>query len=132
MNLPIEMFGHFAPMLVIRELARRRELAIVEDASLALGAEVDGCRIGTFADFIWSKSFDACYKNNIVTPRICLWMNQSWRSPAVFSVSRCDRTDRKSIHLWSQPLAQVPYSLRVKELDQDFRPSTFYAHNCQS
>lgn len=48
--LPVDMFGHPAPMLALRELARRRGLAIVEDACLALGAEVDGCRVGTFAD----------------------------------------------------------------------------------
>jgi dTDP-4-amino-4,6-dideoxygalactose transaminase len=48
--LPADMFGHPADMPAIVALAREHKLAVVEDACLALGAEIQGTRIGTFAD----------------------------------------------------------------------------------
>ena len=48
--LPVDMFGQPAPLIALRELARLMGLVIVEDACLALGADIDGFRVGTFAD----------------------------------------------------------------------------------
>lgn len=48
--LPVDMFGHPAALPELESLARQNGLALVEDACLALGAEIDGRRIGTFAD----------------------------------------------------------------------------------
>ncbi len=48
--LPVDMFGHPADLIGLMELARANGLAIVEDACLALGAEINGRRVGAFAD----------------------------------------------------------------------------------
>lgn len=48
--LPVDMYGHPADLLALRKLADRHGLAIVEDACLALGAEIEGCKLGTIAD----------------------------------------------------------------------------------
>jgi dTDP-4-amino-4,6-dideoxygalactose transaminase len=48
--LPVDMFGHPAPLLELRALADRHGLALVEDACLALGASVAGRKIGSIAD----------------------------------------------------------------------------------
>jgi dTDP-4-amino-4,6-dideoxygalactose transaminase len=48
--LPVDMFGHPAPLVELTALARAKGLAVVEDACLALGADIDGRKIGTFAD----------------------------------------------------------------------------------
>ena len=48
--LPVDMFGHPAALIELAALAKEKGLALVEDACLALGAEIQGRKIGTFAD----------------------------------------------------------------------------------
>lgn len=48
--LPVDMYGHPADMLALRRLADAHGLVIVEDACLALGAEIGNRRLGTIAD----------------------------------------------------------------------------------
>ncbi|GAB2961156.1 DegT/DnrJ/EryC1/StrS family aminotransferase [Streptomyces pseudoechinosporeus] len=48
--LPVDMYGHPADMIEMRRIADRHGLALVEDACLALGAEIDGRRLGSLAD----------------------------------------------------------------------------------
>jgi len=48
--LAIDMFGHPAALAELSALARQAGLALVEDACLALGAELGGRRLGSFAD----------------------------------------------------------------------------------
>jgi dTDP-4-amino-4,6-dideoxygalactose transaminase len=48
--LPVDMYGHPSEMLQIEQLAEKHGLAVIEDACLALGAEIDGIRVGNFAD----------------------------------------------------------------------------------
>jgi dTDP-4-amino-4,6-dideoxygalactose transaminase len=48
--LPVHYAGRPADIAAFRSLASRHELAIVEDAAHALGASIDGRRIGTTAD----------------------------------------------------------------------------------
>jgi dTDP-4-amino-4,6-dideoxygalactose transaminase len=48
--MPVDLYGHPADHPALRDLARRHGLAIVEDACLALGAEVGGLKVGTFSD----------------------------------------------------------------------------------
>jgi dTDP-4-amino-4,6-dideoxygalactose transaminase len=48
--LPVDMFGHPAAMIELTALAKANGLALVEDACLALGGEINGQRIGTFAN----------------------------------------------------------------------------------
>jgi len=61
--MPVHMYGHMADMAPLMEVARRRGLAVIEDAAEAHGAEYHGRRaggIGTLGCF----SF---YANKIVT-----------------------------------------------------------------
>ena len=48
--LPVDMFGQPAALEEIVELAHAKGIAVVEDACLALGAEIGGRRIGSFSD----------------------------------------------------------------------------------
>ena len=48
--MPVDLYGHPADHPALRDLARRHGLVIVEDACLALGAEVGGLKVGTFSD----------------------------------------------------------------------------------
>jgi dTDP-4-amino-4,6-dideoxygalactose transaminase len=48
--LPVDMYGHPADMIEMRRIADRHGLALVEDACIALGAEIDGRRLGSLAD----------------------------------------------------------------------------------
>jgi dTDP-4-amino-4,6-dideoxygalactose transaminase len=48
--LPVDMYGHPADLVALRALADQHGLHIIEDACLALGAEISGQKIGTFAD----------------------------------------------------------------------------------
>lgn len=63
--LPADMYGHPADLTALRDLANRHRLVIVEDACLALGAEIGNRRIGSFADitcfsFAPTKHLGAC------------------------------------------------------------------------
>jgi dTDP-4-amino-4,6-dideoxygalactose transaminase len=48
--LPVDMYGHPADMEAMRRIADSHGLALIEDACLALGAEIAGRRVGTLAD----------------------------------------------------------------------------------
>ena len=48
--LPVDMFGQPAALLELGNLARSKGLVMVEDACLALGAEIAGRRVGSFSD----------------------------------------------------------------------------------
>jgi dTDP-4-amino-4,6-dideoxygalactose transaminase len=48
--LPVDMYGHPADLHALRKLADRYGLVIVEDACLALGAEIGNRKLGTIAD----------------------------------------------------------------------------------
>ncbi|MCC7367909.1 MAG: DegT/DnrJ/EryC1/StrS family aminotransferase [Chloroflexi bacterium] len=49
--MPVDQIGLAADMPAIMALAKRRSLAVVEDAAPTLGATVNGQKVGTFADF---------------------------------------------------------------------------------
>jgi perosamine synthetase len=61
--LPVHLFGHPADMDPLVELARRRGLAIIEDASQAAGARYKGRRVGGFGHV----GCFSLYANKIVT-----------------------------------------------------------------
>ena len=48
--LPVDYAGHPADLNAICEIARERDLLVIEDACHALGAELDGRRVGGIAD----------------------------------------------------------------------------------
>ena len=49
--LPVHLFGQAADMSALRALAERTSVALIEDAAQALGATLDGQRLGTLGDF---------------------------------------------------------------------------------
>ena len=52
--VPVHLFGQPCDIAAIRALAREKNIAILEDASQAHGAEVDGARIGSTGVAGWS------------------------------------------------------------------------------
>lgn len=46
----VHLYGYVADMPAIMELARKRELLVIEDAAQSIGAEVDGKKSGSFGD----------------------------------------------------------------------------------
>ena len=55
--MPVHIYGQPAEMHRIWEIAKAHNLAVVEDCSQAHGAEIDGQKVGTFADI----SAYSCY-----------------------------------------------------------------------
>lgn len=63
--MPVHLYGHPAEMDVIREMARKHEISIIDDASHAHGAEYHGDKVGSLSDiscfsFYPSKNLNAC------------------------------------------------------------------------
>jgi dTDP-4-amino-4,6-dideoxygalactose transaminase len=48
--VPVHLYGNPAPMHAIMSIAARHKLAIVEDCAQAIGATIDGVRVGSFGD----------------------------------------------------------------------------------
>jgi len=63
--LPVDVFGHPAPLDRIRELAEGKGLRVIEDACEALGAELDGTKTGS-GRFCDAAAF-AFYPNKQIT-----------------------------------------------------------------
>lgn len=47
----VHLYGYVADMPAIMELARKKNILVVEDACQAIGADIDGVRAGNFGDF---------------------------------------------------------------------------------
>jgi dTDP-4-amino-4,6-dideoxygalactose transaminase len=62
--IPVHLGGWPAEMGPIMELARRRDLKVIEDCAQAVGAEIDGRPIGSFGD---SAAFSFCQDKIIST-----------------------------------------------------------------
>jgi dTDP-4-amino-4,6-dideoxygalactose transaminase len=70
--IPVHLFGHPAEMDPILEIARARNLHVIEDAAQAHGAEYKGRRVGSLAElgcfsFYPSKILGACGEGGLVT-----------------------------------------------------------------
>lgn len=49
--LPVHLYGKPSPMAALAEIARKRDVLIIEDAAQAHGAAIDGRRVGSFGTF---------------------------------------------------------------------------------
>ena len=72
--MPVHVFGQPPDMDAIMDIARRHNLAVIEDACEAIGAEYKGRRAGTFGDaavfaFYPNKQITTGEGGMIVTPR---------------------------------------------------------------
>ena len=70
--IPVHLFGQLAQMRPIMEIARRHNLAIIEDAAQAIGASQDGVKAGNFGDcgcfsFYPTKNLGAFGDGGLVT-----------------------------------------------------------------
>ena len=70
--LPIHLYGHPAPMREILAIASKHGLAVVEDCAQAIGAAIEGQRVGSFGDvgafsFFPSKNLGAYGDGGMVT-----------------------------------------------------------------
>lgn len=70
--LPVHLYGHPAPMAHIMAIAKKHGLAVVEDCAQAIGASIDGKRVGSFGDagafsFFPSKNLGAYGDGGMVT-----------------------------------------------------------------
>ncbi len=70
--LPVHLYGHPAPMYDILAIAKVHGLAVIEDCAQAIGASIDGKRVGSFGDvgafsFFPSKNLGAYGDGGMVT-----------------------------------------------------------------
>jgi dTDP-4-amino-4,6-dideoxygalactose transaminase len=70
--LPVHLHGRLADMEALKAIARRHDLALIEDAAQAHGAERDGRRAGAFGEmgcfsFYPGKNLGACGEGGAVT-----------------------------------------------------------------
>jgi dTDP-4-amino-4,6-dideoxygalactose transaminase len=70
--IPVHLYGYPAPMAEILQLAGKYGLAVVEDCAQAIGATIDGKRVGSFGDvgafsFFPSKNLGAYGDAGMVT-----------------------------------------------------------------
>jgi dTDP-4-amino-4,6-dideoxygalactose transaminase len=70
--LPVHLFGQPADMRALRAIANKDQLALVEDAAQAIGATLEGNRVGTLADiacfsFFPTKNLGAFGDGGLVT-----------------------------------------------------------------
>jgi UDP-2-acetamido-2-deoxy-ribo-hexuluronate aminotransferase len=72
--LPVHLFGHPADMAAIGDIAKRRNLKVVEDCAQAFGASIEGKKVGGFGDagcfsFYPSKNLGAYGDGGLITFR---------------------------------------------------------------
>ena len=70
--IPVHMFGQAAQMKAINEIAKRHNLAVIEDAAQAIGADQDGIKCGNLGDcgcfsFYPTKNLGAFGDGGLVT-----------------------------------------------------------------
>lgn len=109
--LAVHTFGRPAEMAAILDIAQRHELAVIEDACEAIGAEYDGKKIGSFGDaavfgFYPNKQITTGEGGMVVTRRSEL----AKRIRALRNQGRYDSED------WLQH-AEVGYNYRLSEIN---------------
>jgi perosamine synthetase len=118
--LPVDLLGHPADMRPIVEVARRRGLAIVEDATESLGARYYGEAVGRLSDI-------ACFSfngNKIVTSGgggMIVTDNHQWAARARSLTTQAKSDPIESIHAevgFNYRLTNLQAALGVAQLEQ--------------
>jgi perosamine synthetase len=110
--LVVHTFGYPAEIDDIREITRRRKLALIEDACEALGAEVRGKKVGTFGD----AAVFAFYPNKQITTGeggilITADPNMARRARLLRSQAKDDSLD------WAGQHTEIGYSYRIADIN---------------
>jgi perosamine synthetase len=110
--LVVHTFGHPAEIDVIREITHKHKLALIEDACEALGAEVDGRKVGIFGD----AGLFAFYPNKQITTGEGGMLMTS--NPGIANRAKVLRNQGKDDTLdWAGQHAEVGYSYRIADIN---------------
>ena len=110
--LAVHTFGYPAEIDAIREITRRHNLALIEDACEGLGAEVHGKKVGTFGD----AAVFAFYPNKQITTGeggilITADPNIARRARLLRSQAKDDSLD------WAGQHTEIGYSYRIADIN---------------
>lgn len=119
--IPVDLYGGLPDMDAIRDIAQRRNIAIVEDAAEALGATFRGRRAGSFGDtgvfsFHGSKTLTTGEGGMLVTDREDLWkriqfLRDHGRSPG-------DRMFYNTEVAWKYKMSSLQAALGLAQLER--------------
>jgi perosamine synthetase len=110
--LVVHTFGYPAQIDAIQEITRRHKLALIEDACEALGAEVNGKKVGTFGDaamfaFYPNKQITTGEGGSLVTA-----------DPKLARCAKILRSQAKDDSLdWARQHAEIGYSYRIADIN---------------
>jgi len=110
--LVVHTFGYPAEIDAIREITRQHTLALIEDACEALGAEVNGKKVGTFGD----AGVFAFYPNKQITTGEGGALATS--RPAIARRAKILRNQAKDASLdWTGQHTETGYSYRIADMN---------------
>lgn len=119
--IPVDLYGGLPDMDAIRDIAQRRNIAIVEDAAEALGATFRGRRAGSFGDtgvfsFHGSKTLTTGEGGMLVTDREDLWkriqvLRDHGRAPG-------DRMFYNTEVAWKYKMSSLQAALGLAQLER--------------
>ena len=110
--LVVHTFGYPAEIDAICEIARKHKLAVIEDACEALGAEVNGKKVGTFGD----AALFAFYPNKQITTGEGGILITS--DAAIARRAKILRSQAKDDSLdWAGQHTEIGYSYRIADIN---------------
>ncbi|HTP02645.1 MAG TPA: DegT/DnrJ/EryC1/StrS family aminotransferase [Anaerolineales bacterium] len=116
--LVVHYGGYACDMPAILELARRRDLKVIEDAAHAVGSELNGRSLGTWGDigcysFFSNKNMTTGEGGMVVTNDDAYARQlQLLRSHGMTSLT----WDRHKGHAWSYDVVELGYNYRIDEM----------------
>lgn len=116
--LPVDYAGHPADLDAILQLASRHRLAVIEDASHALGAEYRGRRVGSIShmtvfSFHPVKHLTTCEGGMVTTDRDDFAQNlRRFRNHGISSEAR----ERQSAGQWFYEMVVLGYNYRLSDI----------------
>lgn len=105
--IPTHLFGVTADISRVRELIDSRKIAIVEDAAQSMGAECNGCKVGTLGDVGFfslgrGKAFSTVSGGIILTDSLEI---ADALSRQIGSVSACSATEQLKLAIYAAALS---------------------------